>query len=385
MRKIAAITGSRAEYDILYPVLKLMQESVQFELNLIVTGPHLSEMYGRTVENIERDGFTIADRIYNLVNTNQKIGRIISLGNQIPAIAQTFDRLKPDFVIVVGDREEAISATMTAAFMDIAAVHIAGGDIAKDGNIDNAVRYAAGKFAHIHFTILEQHKKNLIKMGEDEWRIFTVGNPALDRFVTTPYLSIRQLSDALHFDLDMSPFLVLIQHPIITNYEQEAYHIRQTLDAILETGLKCLINYPNSDPGNYPLIEAYKEYTAKNAHLFLFQNLDRIIYVNLLRHAACLLGNSSSGLLEAPSLGLPVVNIGPRQRGRVHAENVIFVDNKKQEILNALNHSLYNDSYRSEVKKCKNPYGDGNSAKKIVNILAELPINSALIHKNITY
>lgn len=275
MKRVIAVTGSRAEYDILYPVLKLINEDSRFELQVVVTGPHLSETYGRTIDNIQSDGFIIADRIYNLINTNQKIGRIISLGNQIPALAQTFDRLQPQWVLVVGDREEAISTTMTAAFMDIAVAHIAGGDIAKDGNIDNAVRYAASKFAHIHFTILEKHKENLLRLGEDEWRIFTVGNPALDRFLLTPLLSRKELSLKLKFDIETEPYVVLIQHPIITNYEKETTHIRQTLDAIVSADIKCLINYPNSDPGNYSIIEAYKEYAAKHPKFYLFQNLDR--------------------------------------------------------------------------------------------------------------
>lgn len=385
IRKILAVTGSRSEYDILFPVLQKLNNSPLFNLGVVVTGPHLSESYGKTVDYILKDGFPIVDKIYNLINTNQKIGRISSLGHQIPALAQTFDRIMPDIVLVVGDREEAMAATMTAAFMDIAVAHIAGGDIAKDGNIDNAIRYAASKFSHIHFTILEEHKKNLLKLGEDEWRIFTVGNPAIDRLLSVPALTKKQISKELNFDLTKSPYIVLIQHPIITDFEIEAYNIRQTLDAILESGVICLVNYPNSDPGNYALIEAYKEYAHKYKQFFLFQNLERTLYVNVLRHAKCLLGNSSSGLLEAPSLGLPVVNIGTRQRGRIHGFNVIFVDNDKSQILKALSKSLYDENYRKAVKKAFNPYGNGNASQKIVEILQTIEINRNLIYKNITY
>lgn len=384
-RKILAVTGARSEYDILSPILEKLNSDEEFELQVLVTGAHLSENYGKTISFIEKDGYTIADRIYNLIDTNEKIGRVISLGNQIPAFAQSFNRFAPDIILVVGDREEAISVTLTAAYMDIPVAHIAGGDIAKDGNIDNSVRYAASKFAHIHFTILEQHKQTLLKLGEDEWRIFNVGNPALDKFISTPVLTKEQVSSNLNHDVQSDPYLVLIQHPIITEVESAGKHIRETLDAIVESGYNCLINYPNSDAGNHEIIEAYHEYASKYKNLFLFKNLDRLTYINVLRNAVCLLGNSSSGIIEAPSIGLPVVNIGSRQRGRYHADNVIFVDNDKSQILDAIKKSVDDQHYRSLVKKIINPYGEGDSSAKIVEVLRTINLDTRLVHKNITY
>ncbi|MBX7051157.1 MAG: UDP-N-acetylglucosamine 2-epimerase (hydrolyzing) [Flavobacteriales bacterium] len=384
-RKILAVTGARSEYDILYPVLEKLQQDADFELQILVTGAHLSENFGSTIRHIEEDGFTIADKVYNLINTDQKIGRVISLGHQISGLAQTFDRIKPDVILIVGDREEAISVSLTGAYMDIAVAHIAGGDVTKDGNIDNSVRYATSKMSHIHFTILEQHSKTLLKLGEDAWRIHTVGNPALDRFLSLPTLTKAELSTQLGFDVTHDEYLVLIQHPIITDFENEGKHIRATLEAVVSLGNKCLINYPNSDAGNHVIIEAYREYVTKYPQLFLFQNLDRLTYVNLLRNAACLLGNSSSGIIEAPSLGLPVVNIGARQRGRVSAGNVIFVDNDTEQIKAAISKSLTDKSYRTSLRALTNPYGDGNSSNKIVEVLRKINLDSNLIHKNITY
>ncbi len=384
-RKIVAVTGARSEYDVLFPILEKLNSDADFEVQIIVTGAHLSENYGKTVTNIENDGFIISDRIYNLVNSDEKIGRIISLGNQIPSFAQAFERIKPDILLVVGDREEAISVSMTGAYMDIPVAHIGGGDIAKDGNIDNSVRYATSKFSHIHFTILEQHKKTLLKLGEDDWRIFNIGNPVLDRFMATPVLSRKQISENINFDIINDKYIVLIQHPIITDVENEGKNIRQTLDAIIESGYKCLINYPNSDAGNFAIIEAYQEYVKTHKQLFVFKNLDRLNYINILRNASCLLGNSSSGIIEAPSLGLPVVNIGTRQRGRTHADNVIFVDNDKMQIKEAITKSLTDTDYINSVRAIKNPYGDGNSSAKIVEVLRTIELNDKLIHKNITY
>ncbi len=384
-RKILAVTGARSEYDILFPVLKKLQLSNEFELEILVTGAHLSERYGKTVDIIERDGFTIAAKVDNLLDSDDKKSRVISLGNQIPAFAEVFDKVKPDIILVVGDREEAISVSLTGAYMDMVVAHIAGGDIAKDGNIDNSVRYATSKFSHIHFTILEEHNKTLLKLGEDDWRIFAVGNPALDRFLATPKLNKDDISKNIGFDISKDKYLVLIQHPIITDVANEGKNIRETLDAIVESGYKCLINYPNSDAGNFAIIEAYQEYVKNHQQLFLFKNLDRLNYINILRNASLLLGNSSSGIIEAPSLGLPVINIGSRQRGRFHAANVIFTDNDKSQIASAIKKSTTDENYISSIKKLKNPYGDGNSAAKIVEVLGSIEINDKLIHKNITY
>jgi GDP/UDP-N,N'-diacetylbacillosamine 2-epimerase (hydrolysing) len=382
-RKILAVTGARSEYDILFPVLDILRLDEDFDLEILVTGAHLSERYGYTANFIEADGFKIADRVYNLINSDKKIGRAISLGQQIAGIAQTFDRVQPDIILVVGDREEAITVALTGAYMDIPVAHLAGGDIAKDGNIDNSVRYATSKLAHVHFTILDEHRNTLLKLGEDDWRIHSVGNPALDRFLSIPQMSRGELSECLNFSVE-DDYLVLIQHPIITDYQHEAANIRQTLEAIVETGLKCLINYPNSDAGNHAIIEAYHEYASRYNQLFLFQNLNRNVYVNLLRYASCLLGNSSSGIIEAPSLGLPVINIGARQRGRIHASNVKFVGNFQLEITEALNEVLTSD-FKDSLKGMKNPYGDGTSARRIVEVLRLLKIDSDLLHKNITY
>ena len=385
-RKIIAVTGARSEYDLLSSIFEKLDKDDRFEFSIIVTGPHLSDNFGYTAQYVERDGYKIEERIYNLLDTNKKIGRIASIGYQIPALAQTIERVKPDIILVAGDREEAISVTMTAAFLCIPVAHFFGGDIAKDGNIDNSVRYAASKFAHIHFPSLATHKENLLRLGEDEWRVFVVGNPALDRFIQTLKLSREELERKLDFDIVNNPYFILIQHSIITEIDKQKEHIEISLKAIQKSGFKCFINYPNSDPGNHFIIEAIQRYSQLYPDQFrLFHNMDRVTYVNLLRHAKCLLGNSSSGLLEAPSLGLPAINIGSRQRGRVHGPNVIFVDNNEVQIAEAIHKVLNDDEFNTEASKRYNPYGDGTSSDKIVKILSEIDISEKLIYKNITY
>jgi GDP/UDP-N,N'-diacetylbacillosamine 2-epimerase (hydrolysing) len=385
-RKILFVTGARSEYDIMQPVLEILNECEDVSLKLVVTGAHLSETFGKTIKNIEQDGFEIADRIYNLISTEDKIGRVAGIGTQITGLAHTFVREQPDIVVVVGDREEAISVSLTAAYLSIPVAHLAGGDIANDGNIDNAVRYATTKFAHIHFTFLEQHAKVIRLLGEDDFRIFNTGNPSLDKFINCPLLKREEIKPLENFISGDERYIVLIQHPIITETADAGSQIIQTLEAVIASGVKCFINYPNSDAGNFAIIEMINKYSQQYPEIFrLFKNLDRLNYINLLRNASCLIGNSSSGILEAPSIGLPVVNIGSRQRERFSAGNVIYTDYDKDEILNAIQKSIFDETYRAAVKSIINPYGTGNSAGKISEVLRTIKIDDRLIYKNITY
>jgi GDP/UDP-N,N'-diacetylbacillosamine 2-epimerase (hydrolysing) len=386
-RKIIAVSGARSEYDLLFTTYEKLNNRNDVDFGIIITGPNLSEKYGRTGDFIEKDGFKIKDKIYNLLDSDEKLARVSSIGIQIPQLAQSLNREKPDIVLVAGDREEAISVTMVCAYMDIPVAHFFGGDIAKDGNIDNSVRYAAGKFAHIHFPTLKEHKENLIKLGEDDWRIFVVGNPALDRFLSTPIQSKTEILRKLNADKwENKPYCVLIQHSIITEVELQDKQILETLEAIRKSQISCFINYPNSDAGSLALINAYQEYSRNYPDQFLlFKNLERETYINLLRHAKFLIGNSSSGLLEAPSIGLPAINVGNRQRGRVHGANVIFVENNELEIAKAIQFVQSDKGFLEQVKNCINPYGDGNSSDKIVEVLTTISLNNSLVHKNITY
>ena len=385
-RKIIFVTGARSEYDIMYPVLTELNNRNNIELKLIVTGSHLSDEYGKTIVNIENDEFVICEKIYNLISSNEKISRILSLSNQISILAHTLNREKPDIVVVVGDREEAISVSLTCAYLSIPVAHFAGGDIANDGNIDNAVRYATTKFSNIHFPFLEQHADVLKKLGEEDFRIFCHGNPALDKFINCDFIDRSNLQILDQFIIDEEKFLILIQHPIITDTSSSLQQIEETLEGILKTKYKCFINYPNSDPGNYHIINKINDYKNKYPKFFkVFKNLDRLNFINLLRHSSCLVGNSSSGIIEASSIYLPVVNVGSRQRDRISAGNVIYVDYDRHSISESILKSVNDINYRSYIKTLKNPYGDGHSAINIANTLTDIIIDDRLIFKNITY
>lgn len=383
-RKIIAVTGARSEYDILSPLLHLLNKDEAFELSVIATGSHLSEKFGNTIQFIQKDGFKICEQIKNLDESNEKIARIISLGNQINPLAKTFEREKPDLVIVVGDREEAITVAIVCAYMDIAVAHIAGGDIAKDGNIDNSTRYAASKYAHLHFTILEEHKNTLLKLGEDDWRIFTVGNPALDKFISTLPLSLAEINSKLKSNIP-DDFCLVIYHPIITEFEKEKQHAKTFFSALRKSGKYFVINSPNSDAGHDSIMSEIENFKQEYLNIYQFKNLERDVYVNLMRHAKMMIGNSSSGIIEAPSLGLPVINVGQRQRGRFHANNVTFVDVDEEQILNAIKNITDENEIKKRLLQCPNPYGNGNSSEKIIEVLKSIKIDSTLLHKNITY
>jgi GDP/UDP-N,N'-diacetylbacillosamine 2-epimerase (hydrolysing) len=386
-RKIIAVSGARSEYDLMSSIYKTLQNDTRFNFGIIITGPHLSPTYGLTAHQIENDGLKIIDKIYNFIDSNEKITRVISIGNQITQLGYVLEREKPDIVLVCGDREESITVTLVCAHLNIAVAHFFGGDIAKDGNIDNSVRYAASKFAHIHFPAIEEHKQTLLKLGEVSENIFVVGNPAIERFITEEQLSKNKLSKRLNCSDDfLNDYCVLIQHPIITELAHQKEHITITLDSILKSNQKCFINYPNSDAGSLDIIKVINEFASNHRDKFhLFKNLDRTTYVNLLRNAQYLIGNSSSGLLEAPSIGLPAINIGSRQRDRIHGDNVIFVNNVESEILEAIQKVLFDIDFITKVNNKNNPYGDGNTTTKVVDILATIEINQTLIHKNITY
>jgi len=283
-----AVTGARSEYDLLSPLYQKLSNDSRFSLQLLVTGSHLNGKFGNTIDEIIKDGYEIVAQPNTLVDTEDESGRIQTVGNQILSFTDEFSRIKPDIVLIAGDREEAISTTMTCAFLGICVAHFFGGDVVKDGNIDNSIRYASSKFAHLHFVALEEHKSNLLRLGEDESRIFNVGSPSLDKFILVPQVSKEELSTRLKFNISDSKYLLLIQHSIIDEIDLQSEHIRETLKAIEDSGMKCLINYPNSDAGNQAIINAYNECVDRNTNFFVFKNLDRETFVNVMRHASCL-------------------------------------------------------------------------------------------------
>lgn len=383
-RLVLAVTGIRSEYDIMSSVFQSIKNHPELNLNVVVTGAHLSENFGYTVDEIEKDGFEIVDRIESLLSGNQESLRIKGLGIQIQGLVQTVMRIKPDFLLVLGDREESIATALVSTYMNIPLVHIAGGDRVV-GNIDDQIRHSVTKLAHIHLTTNKESKDRVILLGEQRFRVHNVGNPGLDRLVKTKKLSQSQLSKNLNFELTKDePYIVLIQHALSSEVDQAYQQMKITLEAVKQMGLKTIISFPNSDAGGMEIIRAINEF-ERLPFIYTAKNIPRLEFVNLLRGAACLIGNSSAGILEAPLLKIPVVNIGNRQKGRLHSENVEFVAHNKTKIIRAINKAIHDKKYMAIVQKCTNPYGNGKSSDKIAEIISSVKIDDKLLIKDITY
>lgn len=383
-RKILGVTGIRSEYDIMSSVFSAIHAHSCLELELVVTGAHLSQAYGLTVEEVRADGFAIADEVESLINGDHLSSRVKGLAIQLQGLVQTVSRVRPDILLVLGDREEAMTTALIGAYLNIPVAHIAGGDRVV-GNVDDQVRHAITKLAHLHFVTNRESYERVIRLGEQQFRVFDVGNPGLDRLLKATQLSAVELSQRLGFEIgEGEPFILVIQHVISTESEHAYAQMQATLEAVKALSIKAVLSYPNSDAGGQQLIRAIREYEGL-PFLYTAKNIPRLEFINLMRRAGCLLGNSSAGILEAPLLKLPVINVGNRQKGRLHAENVEFVPHEVEAIKLAVSKAFFDDAYLQKVRLCANPYGDGDSSRRIAETLATIPLNDHLLIKDITY
>ena len=383
-RRVLGVTGIRSEYDIMSSVFRAIAGHPDLDLQLVVTGAHLSEAYGNTIDEIRADGFVVVDEIESLLNGDQASFRVKGLAIQLQGLVQTVARIKPDILLVLGDREEAMTTALVGAYMNIPVAHIAGGDRVI-GNVDDQVRHAVTKLAHLHFVTNPESKERILRLGEQPFRVFDVGNPGLDRLLEVPVIDASELTRRLGFAIvDGEPLVMLIQHVLSTEIDQAYEQMKVSLEAVRELGIKTVLSYPNSDAGGQQMIRAIREYETL-PFLYTAKNIPRLDFVNLMRRASCLLGNSSAGILEAPLLKLPVINVGNRQRGRLHAENVQFVPHDKDRIVEAVRQATFDLEYRKTVAVCSNPYGDGQSSARIAELLASTPLDDKLLIKDITY
>lgn len=385
--KVLALTGIRSEFDIILPVLKALTAN-SFEVGVAVSGAHISEWHGNTVSFIEEESFRIVDRIDSLFMTNRETQRAKGIGTLLIGLSQTVEREKPDFLLVVGDREESIAAALVGNYMNVPVAHFAGGDPVY-GNADDPIRHAVSKLAHIHFVFTDQHRENLERMGEESFRIFNVGNPSLDRIRVEPQISLEEISRALEYDLTDGNYVLLLKHPLSSEAESAYQQMKTTLEAMRalgqERGLKTVGIYPNTDPGSFDLLAAIEEYRG-DPYIKFFKTLERGIFINLARQAKALVGNSSMGILEAPFLKLPVVNVGHRQQGRINCGNVRFVPYDTEIIKAEVIKACYDQKYRSYIQSLSSVYGDGHTAEKVVSILQKIdPKDKKWLVKKLNY
>jgi GDP/UDP-N,N'-diacetylbacillosamine 2-epimerase (hydrolysing) len=382
MKRIAVVTGTRAEYGLLHSVIKAIEDRPELRLLLVATGMHLSYEFGYTVQEIERNGFHIKAKVDMLLSSDMPAAMAKSIGLGITGFTQTWEQLEPDIIVVLGDRVEPLAATISGAYMNVPVAHIHGGDSSK-GGLDEPARHAITKFAHIHFPATKKSAERIIRMGEEEWRVHTVGSPALDAILNEPLLTPEILADKFGLDLSQ-PLILAVQHPVTTQVNDAPKQIRETLEAIIEMGYPTVLIYPNSDAGGRRMIEVIKQYESYS-FIKSFKSLTRKEYLSLMKAASVMLGNSSSGITEAPSFGLPVVNVGIRQGGRERGKNVIDATHHKSDIENAIRRALTDKRFLTEVKKCENPYGDGRTGSRIAEILSKIEITPQLLQKKNTY
>jgi GDP/UDP-N,N'-diacetylbacillosamine 2-epimerase (hydrolysing) len=382
-RQVLAITAIRSEYYLQRAIFHAINEHPDLELTLIVTGAHLSPLHGYSVKTIEADGFHIAERIESLIFSDRDAARLKGAASQLQVLSHIVDARRPDWLLVPADREESMTLALCGAYMGLAMAHYGAGDRVV-GNVDDMVRHAVSRLSHLLLTTHEDARQRLIQAGEQEWRVHNVGHSGLDRIARTPAMTDDELAQALGIEQIEKPYLVVIQHPLSSEFEAAGQQMRETLEAAKELELQTFVSYPNSDAGGRLVIEAIEEYRS-HPKFHLFQNIPDAPFVNLLRGAAMLLGNSSLGLLEAPFLRLPVVNVGARQSARHHVENVFFVACDRRQIADKVRFILGSEEIRNRVANCSNPYGDGHTGERVANLLATTPIDAKLLNKDLSY
>ena len=374
-RRIGVVTTSRADYSHLYWPLRELAAHPGIELGVFVLGPHLAPAFGMTVHEIERDGFPIKARIECLLHSDSDTGMAKTIGVSILGLADALTAWRPDILLLIADRYEMLAPASVAVAMRIPIAHIEGGEVSQ-GAIDDQVRNALTKLAHVHFTSTQTARTRVIAMGEESWRVHHAGAPSLDHLRRSVLLDRPKLETKLGLTLH-SPALLAAWHPVTilrdTNAEADAL-----FTALAHISGQLIFVYPNTDAGSLALIDRTRNLAANRTETHVFVNLDAVTYWSLLSHIDAMVGNSSSGIMEAASFGLPVVNVGMRQQGRERASNVLDAPADAGSIQEALQRALAPD-FRASLRGIINPYGNGTAAETIVRVLATVSLEGLLI------
>lgn len=392
-RKIAVFTGNRAEYGLQYPILKAIATRPDLEYFLLVSGAHLQEDFGYTLREIEKDGFKVHSEVKLDMKQDTLFATAQAIGSGILSLSRILDEIRPDFLVVYADRFEGFSAVITGTQMGIPTAHVEGGDITEGGALDDSVRHAMTKLAHLHFTTNEEAAERIRRLGEEPWRVFNVGFPAIDLIASGHFAKLEELREKYGLVPD-KPIVLFTQHSVTTEFEQAGDQLKPSLEAmrsLVREGCQVVVTYPNNDAGGRRII-AEIEKLKKEAipNLQIHASLGRYNYHGVLNlcgrigRGVCA-GNSSSGIKETPAFGCPVVNIGPRQDGRLRSTNVIDAPYESAAILAACHKALEDRTFRNQCTDCVNPYGAGNSGPKIADVLAKIEINAKLVQKKMTY
>ena len=378
MRRVAIVTVGRSDYGLYVPILRAVQRCEGLSAQLLVSGAHLSPEFGLTVQDIEADGYPIADRIEMLLSSDSPQGIARSIGLGVIGFAQSFATDRPDMLMVLGDRFEMYAAALAALPFKIPVAHIHGGENTC-GAIDESLRHSMTKLSHLHFVATDEYADRVEQLGEEKWRIVVSGAPGLDNLSSTKLLDPAALEQ--RFGLRVrEPFVLVTFHPVTLEFEQTEMHVESLLEAVDSMSVPVIFTKPNADTYGRVVDRLISDFVRTRALAQYVENLGTQGYFSLMALAAVMAGNSSSGIIEATSFDLPVVNIGNRQLGRVRAGNVIDVGYHRGEIAEGLSRAL-SLAFRRGVRGLTNPYGTGNAAERIVTRLKSVPLDRALVEK----
>ncbi|WP_237769494.1 UDP-N-acetylglucosamine 2-epimerase [Pelosinus fermentans] len=377
LRNLCVVTSTRADYGLLYWLLKDIQNDSDLELQLIVTGMHLSPEFGLTYKVIEQDGFHIDAKVEMLLSSDTPVGITKSIGLAVIGFAEALDRLKPDVMVVLGDRYEILAAAQAAMVARIPIAHIAGGDTT-EGAIDEAIRHSITKMSHLHFVTNKHSAKRVQQLGENPQNVFCVGSPGIDYIKGIKLLTSEELALSLEFNFRPKNLLITF-HPVTLEDRSSQEQFAELLTALNSLGdsIGLIFTKPNSDTDGRIIIKMIDEFVASRSNTKAYTSLGQLRYLSTIAQVDAVVGNSSSGLYEVPSFNKPTVNIGDRQKGRLQAESVIQCGNNAEEIHNAIQHAL-----KVNLINVQNPYGDGNSSKRIVDRLKSCSDYKSLLKKH---
>jgi UDP-N-acetylglucosamine 2-epimerase (non-hydrolysing)/GDP/UDP-N,N'-diacetylbacillosamine 2-epimerase (hydrolysing) len=388
-RVVAVYTGNRAEYGLQYPILRAIADDARLDYKLLVSGAHLQQKFGRTKQEISKDGFKVYSEVKITAGDDDLFGTAQAIGSGILSLSRVLARLKPDLLVVYADRFEGFSAMITGTQMNVPTAHIEGGDITEGGALDDSVRHAMTKLAHLHFTTNEEAAARVRKLGEEPWRVHNVGFPAIDLIKAGLLAKPAELKARFGLDADR-PLVVFTQHSVTTEFMDAAEQVRPALRVmkrLAREGVQVVLTYPNNDAGGRRIIaELEKVRREKIPGVQVLASMGRYNYHGALAlsRAVCV-GNSSSGIKETPAVGAPFVNIGSRQDGRLRSTNVLDTGYDEKSIEKACRKALFDLKFRAKCRTCRNPYGVGDSGRKIARVLATVPLDRRLLQKKMTY
>ncbi|WP_416826495.1 UDP-N-acetylglucosamine 2-epimerase [Ectobacillus polymachus] len=379
-RKICVVTGTRAEYGLLYWLMKEIDEDPDLSLQIVVTGMHLSPEFGLTYREIEKDGFKIDRKVEMLLSSDTPVGIAKSMGVATMGFAEVFEQLSPDLLVVLGDRYEILTAAQAAMVARIPIAHIHGGETT-EGLIDEAIRHSVTKMAHLHFVAAEPYRKRVIQLGEHPERVWNVGATAIDNIHRLKLLEKEEFENAIQFPLRRKTFLVTY-HPVTLNKMGPLGAMKELLKA-LDTykDAQIIFTKSNSDTEGRLINQMIDEFVQQNPERSIaYTSLGQLRYLSAIRHSDVVIGNSSSGLVEAPFFQKPTVNLGDRQKGRLKAESIIDCKENSDDIILAITKAISED-FQQKLKHISSPYGTGKVAQKIKRVLKEVSLEDVLMKK----